>query len=451
MVFVRNSGVVMPFKVVSGAGVGAAAVIVGLSLAGPQALGVANADTAATDSTSVSAGPADPSAVSGQTSSPARPAASRAGRGVKPSESVVSRVEALPSADVTSARVARGLTVLRDQAVTSARHRPAASSNRVQSATSRLSVFGAAVAEPSDGGQAEADVLLDAPEATAVPLTVVGAADGAAEPGRAIRGAAIRGLGDRAPGSFGDQAVESLYNMFDSASIWLNTLPAGPLTDFLQGALLLARRAILPYGGGVSLGQYNLPTEPARDFNTGDKLWYEYTPTLQATPGAPMQGGARAILDQDGVQGRILNNTPYAIVVKSSRAGSMQAVLLPGERMPYQLSGGGGFDFYRYDGSATPVKQRATYGLWLSDPFIGYPSVSFQIPGSTVGTRSYSEGDSHYEIWGDTTFWVKRENDGWKINASQAFLDRYPDPNTWATSDWAIFTIHIDSLAANTW
>jgi len=451
MVFVRNSGVVMPFKVVSGAGVGAAAVIVGLSLAGPHALGVANADTAATDSTSVSAGPADPSAVSGQTSSPARPAASRAGRGVKPSESVVSRVEALPSADVTSARVDRGLTVLREQAVTSARHRPAASSNRVQSATSRLSVFGAAVAEPSDGGQAEADVLLDAPEATAVPLTVVGAADGAAEPGRAIRGAAIRGLGDRAPGSFGDQAVESLYNMFDSASIWLNTLPAGPLTDFLQGALLLARRAILPYGGGVSLGQYNLPTEPARDFNTGDKLWYEYTPTLQATPGAPMQGGARSSVGQDGVQGRILNNTPYAIVVKSSRAEEMQAVLLPGARMPYQLSGGGGFDFYRYDGSATPVQLKKTYGLWLSDPFIGYPSVSFQIPGSTVGTRSYSEGDSHYEIWGDTTFWVKRENDGWKINASQAFLDRYPDPNIFRTSDWAIFTIHIDSLAANLW
>ena len=449
MVFVRNSGVDMAFKVVSGAGVGAAAVIVGLSLAGPQALGVANADTAATDSTSVSAGPADPSAVSGQTSSPARPAASRAGRGVKPSESVVSRVEALPSADVTSARVDRGLTVLRDQAVTSARHRPAASSNRVQSATSRLSVFGAAVAEPSDGGQAEADVLLDAPEATAVPLTVVGAADGAAEPGRAIRGAATRGLGDRTPGSFGDQAVESLYNMFDSASNWLNTLPAGPLTDFLQGALLLARRVILPYGGGVSLGQYNLPTEPARDFNTGELKWYEYRPTLQATPGAPIQAGFGRV-GFNGVQGRILNDTPNAIVVQSYRLGGTlsQAVLLPGERMPYQLSSEGTLDFYRY-GAPNPGPN--TYSLSLLDPVIGYPSTRFNIPGrSGVNVRSYSEGESHYEIWGDTTFWVKRENDGWKINASQAFLDRYPDPNTFGTSDWAIFTIHVDSLAANT-
>jgi len=250
----------MPFKVVSGAGVGAAAVIAGLSLAGPQALGVANADTAAADSTSVSAGPADPSAVSGQTSSRARPAASRAGRGVKPSESVVSRVEALPSADVTSARVDRGLTVLRDQAVTPARHRPAASSNRVQSATSRLSVFGAAVAEPSDGGQAEADVLLDAPEATAVPLTVVGAADGAAEPGRAMRGAATRVRPDTrfaAKPSLGvpvavllDQQVvraqASVRQYLDVADQWLAGLPANPVTDFLSGALLLVRRNLFP-------------------------------------------------------------------------------------------------------------------------------------------------------------------------------------------------------------
>jgi hypothetical protein len=343
------------------------------------------------------------------------------------------------------------LASVKDPAAEPSRQRPAASSKWAPSASTGLGVVGAAVAEPSDGGQAETDVLLDAPEATAVPLAAVGAADGAAEPGRAMRGAAIRGLGDRTPGSFGSQTVESLYNMFDSASNWLNTLPASPLTDFLQGALLLARPTILPDGDGVSLGQYSLPTEPARDFNTGDKLWYQYTPTLQGTAGAPMQAGGGTV-GVDGVQGRILNNTPYAIVVRSSRfGGTLQAVLLPGDRMPYQLKSEGTLEFYRYDGSATPEPQKKLYGLGLSDPFIGYPSASFQIPGSTVGSRYYSEGESHYEIWGDTTFWVKRENDGWKINASQAFLDRYPDPNTWATSDWAIFTIHIDSLAANNW
>jgi len=314
------------------------------------------------------------------------------------------------------------------------------------------------------------DVVPGVPEvAVPVPSAAAVVADRARVPARAQRGAAVRGssssgfggLGDGTPGTFGDQAVESLYNMFDSASNWLNTLPAGPLTDFLQGALLLARRTILPYGGGVSLGQYNLPTEPARDFNTAEMKWYEYRPTLQATPGAPLQAGG-GIVSNDGVQGRILNDTPYAIVVRSFRGGPQpinQAVLLPGQRMPYQLESEGTLQFYRYNGDTDPSPPLDksdyfyTHSLSFSDPFfVGDPTTSFGIPGrSGVNVRSYNEGDSHYEVWGDTTFWVKRENDGWKINASQAFLDRYPDPNTFGTSDWAIFTIHIDSLAANNW
>ena len=74
----------------SGVRAGAAAFVLGLSLAGPQALGVANADTSAADSTSVSAGAAEPSAVSGDESSPSRAAVGRGGRGVKPSDSVIS-------------------------------------------------------------------------------------------------------------------------------------------------------------------------------------------------------------------------------------------------------------------------------------------------------------------------------------------------------------------------
>jgi hypothetical protein len=41
---------------------------------------------------------------------------------------------------------------------------------------------------------------------------------------------------------------------------------------------------------------------------------------------------------------------------------------------------------------------------------------------------------------------VTRENDGWQIPTSQAYLDRYPNPNHPSTSDWAIFTIRIESL-----
>jgi len=182
-------GVSMPIKLAKGSVVGAAAIFAGLSLAIPQALCVAAADTAATDSTSVTTGPADPSAATDQVSSPTHPASSRRGRGVKPSESTASREQPLASAGTTSARVARGLASVKDPATTSSRQRPAASSKWEQSAASQLSAIGAAAAEPVDGGQAETNVLPDAPEVAAVPLAVVGATAGAKEPTRALRGA----------------------------------------------------------------------------------------------------------------------------------------------------------------------------------------------------------------------------------------------------------------------
>ena len=55
-------------------------------------------------------------------------------------------------------------------------------------------------------------------------------------------------------------------------------------------------------------------------------------------------------------------------------------------------------------------------------------------------------GETNEEIWGSVHLSVKRENDGWQIPTSQAYLDRYPNPNNPSTSDWAIFTIRIKSL-----
>ena len=45
-----------------------------------------------------------------------------------------------------------------------------------------------------------------------------------------------------------DVAIE---RVLDSATHWLSTLPANPITDFLQGALLLVRRILVPTGGAV--------------------------------------------------------------------------------------------------------------------------------------------------------------------------------------------------------
>jgi hypothetical protein len=476
----------MPFKVVSGAGVGAAAVVVGLSLAGPQALGVANADTSAADSTSVSAGLADPSVVSGQTRPPARPAASRAGRGVKPSESVVSGVRPLASADVTSARVARGLASVKDPAAEPSRQRPAASSKYAPSASTGLRAVGAAVAEPSDGGQAETDVLLDAPEATAVPLAAVGAADGAAEPGRAERGAAVRGLSDHGYTALQAQAVASRYMFFDGASNWLNSLPASPVTDFLQGALVLMRRTFLPYREVVAVGEgvdpYDLPTAPPANFDTGKYTWYatrdngadlypvSLQPILRAGFGAPLLDGlAREDYSKDGVRGFIINNSKNAIVIEIDNVESgyidTQAVLVPGARVAFLLNTRNDFfspsvffnsiDLYNWDGEGKPIDSRRPKRwteLTLRDPFVGYPETRFYPDGVRPysNQRSYSEGESHSELWGQTDIWVKREYlppQGWVPELSKEFQDRYPNSyDIDKTRDWPIFTIVVNNL-----
>jgi hypothetical protein len=477
----------MPFKVVSGAGVGAAAVVVGLSLAGPQALGVASADSAATDSTSVSAGPAEPSAVSGNESSPSRPVAGRGGRGVKSSGSTVSRVGPRASVDVTSARVARGSASVKDPAVTSSRQRPSASSTRAQSAASGQS-FNPAAAESIEVGQAEADVLLDAPEVTAVPLAVLGAADGAVEPARAQRGAAVR-VRAGTPIDSSQEALVVLHNLFDTARTWVETLPGGPVTDFLAGALLLTRRTLFPNGDAVGNVTANLPTEPPPGFDTGTNMWYQSTPTLRGTAGAPLLGsywqtGHPFRYQDDGVQGMITNKTNEPIVVRASQSCGFsrfcttedkrppQAILLPNDWMPYQLDESGYLSFFAYDGySAIPDPTgKSVAEIYFRDPFLLFeqPSAQFFVqldgprnwaetgpmyfidkdrPVWTGGRRYYDESEAHVESYGGFSFWVRREHDGWYVRTSQAYLDRYGNPNVPETRDWAIFNINVNFMA----
>ena len=209
----------------SGVRVGAAAFAVGLWLAGPQALGVANADTAAADSTSVSAGPTEPGAVSGNEGSRARSAAGRVGRGVKPSESTVSGVRPLASV-----------------AVTSVRQIPAGEAAR-RSVRASVSVKPAA---------AVPEVAVAVPSAAAV------VADAAWVPAREQRGAAVRAA--VAPVFVGDvqnvvRAVRfSVEEFLDTAVTWLSGLPSNQFTDFLTGGLWLVRRTLFPAGDNVGLG-----------------------------------------------------------------------------------------------------------------------------------------------------------------------------------------------------
>jgi len=431
----------MSLKVVSGAGVGAAAVVVGLWLAGPQALGVANADTAATDSMSVSAGPADPSVVTGQTSSLARPAASRAGRGVKPSDSVISGVRPRASADVTSVRQIPAGEAVRGSVRASVSVKPAAAVPEV---------------------------------AVAVPSAAAVVADPVRVPAREQRGAAVREVESL---DASQEALVALQNFFDTSSDWVETLPAGPLTDFLSGALLSTRSALFPDGAGFGAssggvegatvcGERGCRYVSAVSAQMQGQGWYHNAsgyqldtgqprPTILGTSGAPIISKWIGEYSDDGVQGMITNKTADPIVVMVGTGYGVsdkypKAILLPNDWMPYQLNVEGNIYIYSYSGDASPDPypySSAYVTVTLRDTFIGRPEVSFQGPsGYFRAPRSFSEGD--VRTYTDTGFdlWVRREHDGWYVRTSQEYVDLFGNPNQPETSDWAIFNINVLKL-----
>ena len=193
----------------------------------------------------------------------------------------------------------------------------------------------------------------------------------------------------------------------------------------------------------------------------------------------------------DGVQGLIYNDTPnliavslasYDVVVadlkfQPSRFTYQTALLLPGDSMSYQLQSVDHLEvcdflsfwkpselssIYNPNGNDPGWAERAQLALY--DGTFGWPTTYFIPPGGNyidgdpwelrrghhtgpLNKRTgISQGQSNEEIWGSVHLSVKRENDGWQIPTSQAYLDRYPNPNHPSTSDWAIFTTRIKSL-----
>ncbi|MCW1959614.1 MAG: pentapeptide repeat-containing protein, partial [Mycobacterium sp.] len=217
-----------------------------------------------------------------------------------------------------------------------------------------------------------------------------------------------------------------------------------------------------PHGGKSSTGCSPFPTVPVGDQYSrgGSKEWYEYrstgTATMPSTPllgtlGAPLRTseGGGSLYNQDGVQGAIKNFSGQRILVRTYQSGAVsEAIVEPGGEVSYMLLSAGTLHIFRApEGQAVgdPAK------LWLKDPYAGRPSTAFTPPGRTdpVTTRTgWGEGESHHEIWGGTTLWVKRETDGWRVPLSEEFIKRYGNPYEEGPGyqDWAIFSIHIDSL-----
>jgi hypothetical protein len=288
--------------------------------------------------------------------------------------------------------------------------------------------------------------------------------------------------------------LDSVHNFFTSASTWLATLPEGPVRDFLGGALLLVRRTVFPSGPNPfvsgydstvgtydpSVGTYRPPTEIAPDFNTKNFAWYNVAtttpqsvlgPVLEGTDGAVMRGSTdgRSNLE-DGVQGMITNMTGKPIVVQIGTRPTVNyptsmAILFPNEWMPYQLVATGTLQFYpidltTYNPSTLPERPKPgllgapnVADLYLQDPYFWYqkPSVVFwanRTDGQPGARSEFNEGDIADFSSPDGTIQlrVRRQHDGWQVPASPAYLNRYPNPNTSSSSDYAIFNIDVRSL-----
>jgi len=203
----------------TGARVSAAAVVLGLSLAGPQAAGTATAEPSSSDGSSASAGA--PSAGSGRTTTTKQPSS----RNAKTSAGS-DRASGVQSGTPSSSRVSSSSAFPRPD-------RPLPKPPVVDPAQGAVNSPAAAVAaQPTASRLASRNVR----------------AVGRQVPGRL---AGVAPVMNPVVGTF-----------FDSAASWLSGLPSNPVNDFLQGALLLVRRTLFPGLTPVNPGPGTSSTSP---------------------------------------------------------------------------------------------------------------------------------------------------------------------------------------------
>lgn len=246
--------------------VGAAAMALGLSLAAPQAVGVATAEAPEQDAGPVSAGPAAPDGVDGADSQhQAAPGKSRAGRsgdaaGTRPDSPGPRSAAAGTGGGASTATTGEPRqSTSPSGAVRPARHRPDEDqpsdglSGSVGPVSQPPSATVTGPATPAAGSStsttaAGMPVSLPLPPATAVPADLAGPV--------ARMGAAVTGF-------------------FDSATTWVSQFPRNPVTEFLQGALLLVRRSLLGFIAAIGSAAAGAQTSAASPYLSETEL-HEY-------------------------------------------------------------------------------------------------------------------------------------------------------------------------------
>jgi len=213
---------------------------------------------------------------------------------------------------------------------------------------------------------------------------------------------------------------DTVVGLIDSVRKLLSTLPANPVSEFLSGALLMVRRALIPDNPGVGSGTVE--------------------PFLKETS------------RNDGVKGTIKNSTSEVVRV-SFNDGEVVRELLPGQEMTYydghyQQFWDGTYDFFgkkvMLGGQGPSVRFEPRLGipnpeppkkLFLFDadfsPRTRYTEAGFSKSIFTVRT-DWKAGDVHQEVSRYTD--IKVTFTGFSWNGGY---------DNWWNSDWAVFNIEI--------
>ena len=237
---------------------GAAALALGLSLAGSQAVAAATTETPDQDAGPVSSGPSIADASGPQTAAGA--AKSRASRlaadgtqrpaGQRPQPAAaqtapVTTAVADPRAATTPAGAERHARVRRD-----GDHQPTGPAATTAPHTPPNGESGPAVATPGP--------------TVAGPSTSVAVIAGQPAPDPVWAAGPVAGPVAAASAAIG--------RFFDSAATWMSQLPRNPVTEFLQGALLLVRRSLLGFVAAIASSAAGGQTSAAAPYLTDAEL-----------------------------------------------------------------------------------------------------------------------------------------------------------------------------------
>lgn len=230
-------------KAISGVRMSAAAFVLGVSFAGPQAMGVAAADSPDADSATVSSVSREQTGIKA-TARSNRSAVARSGRAVAAPGAGSSRPESAPSAGVASASASAA--VVARSAVEIRSGRVGQKSGVVSSAPTPLPVLTAADLTDDPVG-----LVSLRPAVTAVPQAASVAGASLPEVDRYSCGNCRATVS--APGGIASATI-SIGRVLDEAVRWLSSFSPNPLADLLAGAVWLIRRTLVATGDDVEFG-----------------------------------------------------------------------------------------------------------------------------------------------------------------------------------------------------